>query len=151
MADRKAGNMDKYSVLVEVSRAFDGRDEALREVERLKRELNSRSEIIQAPEEEPDEFDLVRKNIFRTGKNKVFEDCLGYWHSVSVSRNDDGRIVVQKFEKWLERSVDKVPSYMSRDQFYKFFDNELKSAYESEKAKALNELRKSETEEEDVD
>ena len=145
--------MDKYDVITAIGRAFDDRDEAIREVNRLRRELGRAqavSHIEAQSDDEPDEFALVRANIFQTGKNKVFEDSVGYWHNVSASRNDKGQIEVQSFERWVDRALDKVPSYMSKDQFKAFFNVELESMYESEKAKAVNELRKSE-ESDDVD
>ena len=145
--------MDKYDVITTIGRAFDDRDEAIREVNRLTRELGraqAASHIEAQPDDEPDEFALVRANIFQTGKNKVFEDAIGYWHSVSATRNEKGQIEVQSFERWVDRTMEKVPSYMSKDQFKSFFSVELESLYESEKAKAVNNLRKSE-EEDDVD
>ena len=148
--------MDKYDVITAIGRAFDDRDEAIREVNRLSREIQKRNaEIhlqatVESDGEERDEFALVRANIFQTGKNKVFEDAIGYWHHVSASRNDKGEIEVQSFERWLDRALEKVPSYMSKDQFKSFFSVELESMYESEKAKAVNELRRSE-ESDDVD
>lgn len=140
--------MDKYDVITEIGRAFDDRDEAIREVNRLRMEIQKRN--AESDGEERDEFALVRANIYQTGKNKVFEGAIGYWHHVSASRNDKGEIEVQSFERWLDRALKNVPSYMSKDQFKSFFSVELESMYESEKAKAVNELRKSE-ESDDVD
>lgn len=148
--------MDKYDVITAIGRAFDEREAAVLEVNRLRREIQRRNAEIhlqatdESDSEERDEFALVRANIFQTGKNKVFEDAISYWHHVSASRNDKGKIEVQSFERWLDRSLEKVPSYMSKDQFKSFFSVELESMYESEKAKAVNELRKSE-ESDDVD
>ena len=148
--------MDKYDVIMAIGRAFDDRDEAIREVNRLRKEIQKRNaEIhVQATDgsdgEERDDFALVRASIFQTGKNKVFEDSIGYWHNVSATRNDKGQIEVQSFERWVERALDRVPSYMSKDQFKSFFSVELESMYESEKAKAINDLRRSE-ESDDVD
>lgn len=148
--------MDKYDVITAIGRAFDDRDEATREVNRLRREIQKRNAEIhvqanaESDGEERDDFALIRASIFQTGKNKVFEDSIGYWHHVSATRNDKGKIEVQSFESWVERALDKVPSYMSKDQFTTFFSVELESMYESEKAKAINDLRKSE-ESDDVD
>ena len=147
--------MDKYDVITAIGRAFDDRDEAIREVNRLRRELcraQAVSHIEPQDDDEPDEFALVRANVFQTGKNKVFEDAIGYWHNVSATRNDKGQIEVQSFERWVDRALEKEPSYMSKDQFKSFFSVELESMYESEKAKAVNDLRQRESEEEnDVD
>ena len=145
--------MDKYDVITTIGRAFDDRDEAIREVNRLRRELaraQAMSHIEPQSDDEPDEFALVRANIFQIGKNKVFEDAVGYWRRVSVTRNEKGEIEAQSFERWVDRALDKVPSYMSKDQFKSFFSIELESMYESEKAEAINDLRKSE-ENDDVD
>lgn len=148
--------MDKYDVITAIGRAFDERDEAIREVNSLRLEIQRRNAeiILQENDEsdgkERDDFALVRANVFQTGKNKVFEDAVGYWHSVSASRNEKGKIEVQSFERWVDRAIDKVPTYMSKDQFKSFFSVELESMYASEKAKAINDLRKSE-ESDDVD
>jgi len=145
--------MDKYDVITAIGRAFDDRDEAIREVNRLRQELGRAqavSHIEPQSDGEPDEFALVRANVFQTGKNKVFKDAIGYWHDVSASRNEKGQIEVKSFESWVDRALDKVPSYMSEDQFKSFFSVELESMYESEKAKAVNDLRKRE-EDDDVD
>ena len=147
--------MDKYDVVNAVMKAFDDRDKALREVGRLERELSAARQtacIEATSEEQPDEFALVRANIFQTGKREVFEDALGYWRSVTANRNDAGQIYVQSFDKWTERVIDRIPGYMSKDQFRSFFRTELETMYEAEKAKAVDELRKRESEEEnDVD
>lgn len=147
--------MDKYDVVNAVMKAFDDRDRALREVAVLERELKSaRAEVGVMPdrETEEDEFALVRVNVFQTGKRMVFEDALSYWKDVSVSRTESGKLSVQTYGDWVRRAVDKVPSYMSADQFKAFFKDELEAMYESKKAKAIDELRQRETEEEnDVD
>lgn len=147
--------MDKYDIISAIGRAFDERDAARLEAQSLRRELSkARSEVSieTASDEQPDEFALVRANVFQTGKRKVFEDALSYWKSVTANRNDAGQIYVQRFDKWAEKVIDRVPSYMSKDQFMSFFSTELETLYESEKAKAVDELRKRETEEEnDVD
>lgn len=147
--------MDKYDIISAIGRAFDERDAARLEAQSLRRELSSaRAAVSIEPtsEEQPDEFALVRANVFQTGKNKVFEDALGYWKSVTANRNDAGQIFVQSFDGWAEKVIDRIPGYMSKDQFKGFFATELESLYEAEKAKAVDELRKKETEEaEDVD
>lgn len=147
--------MDKYDAITAIGRAFDDRDEAIREVNRLKRELGRAqavSHIGPQADGEQDEFALVKANVFQTGKCKVFEDALSYWKDVNVSRSESGKLSVQTYGDWVRRVVDKVPSYMSADQFKAFFKDELEAMYESKKAKAIDELRQRESEEEnDVD
>lgn len=147
--------MDKYDVVSAIMKAFDERDSALREVGRLERELSAARQtacIEVTSEEQPDEFALVRANIFQTGKNAVFKEALSYWKGVTANRGDDGQIRVTSYDKWSEKVIDRIPGYMSKDQFRSFFSTELETMYEAEKAKAVDELRKSETEEEnDVD
>ena len=143
--------MDKYDVMKEIAKAFDERDAAILEVNRLRRELNRNTAIISnesTGDAENDEYALVKANIFLAGKNKVFEDALNYWHTVSAQRNEKGEIVTQSFEKWCERAITSIPTYMSRNQFMDFFKTELESTYESEKLKAINKVRESEEEEE---
>ena len=144
--------MDKYDIISAIGRAFDERDAAKLEAQSLRRELSSaRAAVSIEPtdEEQPDEFALVRTNVFQTGKRKVFEDALSYWKSVTANRNDAGQIFVQSYDKWSEKVIDRIPGYMSRNQFKSFFYTELATLYESEKAKAIDELRKKETEEEE--
>lgn len=147
--------MDKYDIISAIGRAFDERDAAKLEAQSLRRELSrARSEVSieTASDEQPDEFALVRANVFQTGKRKVFEDALSYWKGVTANRNDAGQIYVQSFDKWSEKVIDRIPGYMSRDQFRSFFSTELETLYETEKAKAVDELRRRESEEaEDVD
>ena len=147
--------MDKYDIIAAIGRAFDERDAARLEAQSLKRELSSARAAVNiepTSEEQPDEFALVRANVFQTGKRKVFEDALSYWKGVTANRGDDGQIRVTCFDRWAEKVIDRLPGYMSKDQFKSFFSTELESLYEAEKAKAVDELRKKETEEaEDVD
>lgn len=147
--------MDKYDIIAAIGRAFDERDAARLEAQSLKRELSSARAAVNiepTSEEQPDEFALVRANVFQTGKRKVFEDALSYWKGVTANRNDAGQIYVQSYDKWSEKVIDRIPGYMSKDQFKSFFSTELASLYEAEKAKAIDELRRRETEgAEDVD
>lgn len=146
--------MDKYDVITAIGRAFDERDEAVREVNRLRRELSDRDTQLHfeqgKDDAEEDKYSLIRANVFRVGKLKVFEDALSYWKSVNVSRSESGSLYVQSFENWTDKVADRIPSYMSKDQFVDFFDNELRSMYEKKKAEAIDDLRRSE-EENDAD
>ena len=146
--------MDKYDVITAIGRAFDERDEAVREVNRLRRELSDRDSQLHfeqgKDDAEEDKYSLIRANVFRVGKLKVFEDALSYWKSVNVSRSENGSLSVQSFERWTDKVADRIPSYMSKDQFVDFFDNELRSMYEKKKAEAIDDLRRNE-EENDVD
>ena len=68
---------------------------------------------------------------------------------MTVRRNDDGSLSVEKFEKWRKNNVDKVPDFMSREDFYKLMDAEIRAEYEKEKRKAMDALAEAEREDDD--
>lgn len=97
---------------------------------------------------EKDPFEGINARILQVGREKIAEDAIGYWRDVDVERKG-GVIVSEGFEDWLGRRVEKVPSFMSFEQFAHLCKAELRSIYESEKKKATDRLMKSEQDDEE--
>lgn len=97
---------------------------------------------------EKDPFEGINARILQVGREKLVEDSIRYWKDVNVKRRD-GVIVAQGFEDWLNNRVEKVPSFMSFEQFSHLCEAELRSVYESEKKKAIDSLMKSEQDDEE--
>jgi hypothetical protein len=97
---------------------------------------------------EKDPFEGINARILQVGREKLVEESLDYWKDVNVERKN-GVIVADGFEDWLKRRVEKVPSFMSYEQFVLLCEAELRSVYESEKKKATDRLMKSEQDDEE--
>jgi hypothetical protein len=97
---------------------------------------------------ESDPFEGINARILQVGREKIAEDSIGYWRDVDVERKG-GVIVAEGFEDWLKRRIEKVPSFMSYEQFTHLCKAELRSIYESEKKKATDRLMKSEQDDEE--
>lgn len=97
---------------------------------------------------ESDPFEGIKARILQVGREKLAADSLDYWKDVRVERKG-GVVVAEGFEDWLKRRVEKVPSFMSFEQFTHLCEAELRSVYESEKKKATDLLMKSEQEDEE--
>ncbi len=97
---------------------------------------------------EKDPFEGINARILQVGREKLAADSLNYWKNVRVERKG-GVVVVESLEDWLKRRVEKVPSFMSYEQFMLLCKAELRSLYESEKKKAVDSLMKSEQDDEE--
>lgn len=139
----------KYAVVEAVLKVYDENASLRIENERLKR-LNEEIAFNTAPTGcESDPYAYAKARIMEAGREKLTNDALKYWHDVTVRRNDDGSLSVERFEKWRKDNVDKVPDYMSRDGFYKLMDVEIRAEYEKEKRKAMDVLAEAEREGDD--
>lgn len=139
----------KYAVVEAVLKVYDENARLRIENERLKH-LNADIATIAAPTEcESDPYAYAKARIMEEGRKTLVDNALRYWRSVMVSRNDDGSLSVEKFEKWRKDKVDKVPDYMSREDFHKLMDAEIRAEYEKEKRKAMDALAEAEREDDD--
>lgn len=139
----------KYAVVEAVLKAYDENARLRTENERLKR-LNEDIAFNAAPTEcESDPYAYAKALIMEAGRKKLAHDAFKYWHDVDVRRDDSGLLVVEKFEKWRKDNVDKVPDFMSREDFYKLMDGEIRAEYEKEKRKAMDALAEAEREDDD--
>ena len=139
----------KYAVVEAVLKVYDENARLRIENERLKR-LNDDIATIAAPTEcESDPYAYAKARIMEAGRKAIVKKAFKYWHGVTVRRDDRGLIVVEKFENWRKDKVDDVPDYMSREDFYKLMDTEIRAEYEKEKRKTLDELAEAERENDD--
>lgn len=136
----------KYAVVEAVLKVYDENARLRIENERL-RHLNDDIATIAAPTEcENDPHAYAKARIMEAGRKAIVKNAFKYWHGVTVRRDDSGLIVVEKFENWRKDKVDEVPDYMSREDFYKLMDVEIRAEYEKEKRKAMDELAEAERE-----
>lgn len=139
----------KYAVVEAVLKVYDENERLRIENERLK-QLNAEIAFNAVPTEcESDPYGYAKARIMQAGREKLAHDAFGYWHDVTVRRNEDGSLSVERFEKWRKDNVGKVPDYMSREDFYKLMDAEIRAEYEKEKRKAMDALAEAEREDDD--
>lgn len=139
----------KYAVVEAVLKVYDENAWLRIENERLK-QLKADIETIASPTEcGSDTYAYAKARIMEAGREKLAHDAFRYWRYVTVRRNDDGSLSVEKFEEWRKDNVDKVPDFMSREDFYKLMDAEIRSEYEKEKRKAMDALAEAEREDDD--
>lgn len=141
----------KYAVVEAVLKVYD-ENARLRIENELLKQLNEDIAFNAAPTEcKSDPYAYAKDRIMEAGREKLAHDAFRYWRDVTVRRNDDGSLSVERFEKWRKDNVDKVPDYMSRDGFYKLMDAEIRAEYEKEKRKAMDALAEAEREDKDDD
>ena len=146
----------KYAVVEAVLKVYDENarlriENARLRIEnaRLKR-LNDDIATIAAPTEcESDPYAYAEARIMEEGRKNLVDKAIKYWPDVTVRRDDSGLIVVEKFEKWRKDNVVEVPDFMSREDFYKLMDTEIRAVYEKEKRKAMDALAEAERENDD--
>lgn len=86
--------------------------------------------------------DMIDDYFMKVGRKSVFDDSVGYWHSVDVAREADGSLYVQSFEDWREDAIVRIPDVFSKVNFYKSFDKELRELYEEKKSEAVERFEK---------
>jgi hypothetical protein len=139
----------KYAVVEAVLKVYDENARLRIENERMSN-LNADIAFNAAPTEcGSDPYAYAKARIMEAGREKLAHDAFRYWRDVKVRRNDDGSLSVEKFEKWRKDNVDKVPDFMSREDFYKLMDAEIRAEYEKEKRKAMDALAEAEREDDD--
>ena len=141
--------VSKYAVVEAVLKVYDESARLRIENERLKR-LNADIETFASTvEHENDPYAYAKARIMEAGRKAIVDKAFKYWHDVTVRRNEDGSLSVEKFEKWRKDNVSDVPDYMSREDFYKLMDAEIRAEYEKEKRKAMDALAEAEREDDD--
>lgn len=101
--------MNEKQLISQVMDLFAEIDRQQREIEGYKRE-----------------FSNIDRRILEIGRKSTYKDSVCLW----VKYNGD-----MDFEEWRAKKIFEIPDYMSRDEFYEYFDAELHADYESEKAK----------------
>lgn len=136
-------NINKYELLATIAMLLDEREAALREYDSLKRDVETLSHVAHddaGPKVNP--FDLL---CLSEGRKAIFERCTYSWHSVSATRNEEtGAIEVTTFERYRESVFNRCPDFMSKHDFFKYFDGEFRKDYEEKKAKAIEQLEEEE-------
>ena len=127
---------DKYELLTTIAMLCDELEAYERESGRVKGEIET---LVQANDDGLSETDL---RMLGVGRKKVFEECTYTYYSyraqVDVSRDDEtGAIKMTSFEKFRDNVFSKAPDFMSKDEFFAYFDAEFHDAYAAAKAEAL--------------
>lgn len=147
--ERKAGIMvtylNKYSTIESVMKAFDEVERLKAEIDRLKR-VNADMKSIESVDDEEDPRSYQKARIMEYGRKMIVEKALSYWDSVKVSRGEEGQLIVQEFANWRKERVNKVPEFLSREDFYVLMDAELRETYELRKRDAIDKMVESERE-----
>ena len=120
--------------------AYDEMDNLEHENEMLKKRLETFENGVP---EEVEQIGFLDTEVLKVGRKKLFEDALGYWHSVRYNEDDEtGEVSLQSFDQWRKQSIkcEKVPSWISLDAFFDYFDVELRAMYEEECEKAVAEV-----------
>jgi len=136
--------MERNEMVMGVLEAYDRIERLEAENEKLKAGMVTSL----AKSTESDQFEGIKARILQVGREKLAADSLDCWKDVRVERKG-GVVVAETFEDWLKRRIEKVPSFMSYDQFALLCEAELRSVYESEKKKAIDRLMKSEQDDEE--
>lgn len=133
--------MNKAETIIAVIEAFDEVQRLEIENTELRRRIAITNNSFTTLSEENDEVPLPRwfTAIYEYGRRQLFDKYTPYWHSVSVTQDDDGVKEAQKFESWFKSTYNDLPDFMSREDFLQEFEPELKALYEDERAKALKE------------
>ena len=131
--------IDRNEIIRKVLDAYDT-------IERLQFEntsLRSRLEMFEnGVPEEIEQIGYLDGEVLKVGRKKLFEDALSYWHSVHFNEDEEtGEVSIQPFEQWRKDSIkrEKIPSWISLDAFYDYFDVELRAMYKEECEKAVAE------------
>lgn len=133
--------MEKYDVITAVVEAFDRAEKAEAEVSRLTRSIPCNAE-----EEGLSRLDRIALEV---GKKKIVEGSLSYWHEVKVSRDDETEVVsVEPCDRWAKQAfnIERIPDKFSKKDFFEYFDQEIRSKYEEEKAAAIKKFNEKEEE-----
>ena len=133
--------MSRNEVIIEIMNLYD-------EVERLKTENREAKTYMNAepiPYEVRDtRYEPVINVIMSKGKEKLLDELLSYWKSVTVNYDEDNDIYkAQSYENWLEEKFkkDRIPLNCSYTQVIEYLESDLKAVYKKEKTKALNKAK----------
>lgn len=133
--------MSRNEVIIEIMNLYD-------EVERLKTENREAKTYMNAepiPYEVRDtRYEPVINVIMSKGKEKLLDELLSYWKSVTVNYDEDNDIYkAQSYENWLEEKIkkDRIPLNCSYTQVIEYLESDLKAVYKKEKTKALNKAK----------
>lgn len=120
-------NISKYELITEIAMLCD----ELENLRRLAADARAEAEIAAIGESGMSESELA---VYRAGRKLVFEqhtrEAWDFYYNVL---DDDGNEEMS-FGKFREKLTRRVPDYMSKDEFFRFFDVEFHAAYDDRKA-----------------
>lgn len=135
----------KYEVIESLLKTYDEVDRLKAEVERLKR-VNADMKSIDSVDDEEDPRAYQKARIMEYGRKEIVKNSTSYWDSVSAKRGEEGQLVVQEFADWRKGVINRIPEFLSREDFYVLMDAELRETYELRKREAIDKLVESERE-----
>ena len=110
---------------------YDELDALTRENEELRRKVELyTSPVILEPRESSPLEDQYETEFAKVGRLRVYERAVCSY--LSVSRYGDG--AYETFEDFRSRYAEKVPDYMSRNDFYELYDEQLRADYDEKLA-----------------
>lgn len=141
--------MSKYDLIKFIMETFEENERLKDENERLRAAYRDAIDDKDAGKE--DTLMDVKASIMAYARKRIVKESLSYWHSVRVRRGDGGQLEVQSFEDWKEDKVEKIPDFMSRNDFFFLLDDELRAVYEQLKSKEFERLKEAESKEQGDD
>ncbi len=92
---------------------------------------------------------FIDKKMIEFGKKEAFRKSIYSWNVVNVHYDDEAeQFIATSFDNWLKNKIikDRIPSFMSFDEFLNYFNTDLKDLYEKEKAEELADKKEEEDE-----
>ena len=66
----------------------------------------------------------LERRFAEIGKEKAYKDCTTINYANSYSRGDS-------YDEWLEKAIEVIPSWMSRDEFMELYGERLRKEFDS--------------------
>lgn len=131
--------MNKQEMIIGLINLFDENERLKAEIEVLKHYQNtSNSEQCECNES----ISLFYRNMIEYGKKQLLTYCLYSWREVNCNYDEESQSYnITSYECWINNKVSKIPDFMSKDEFKKYFEFELREMYEKEKQKAIEKAK----------
>ena len=136
---------NKYETITTIIELFDEIERLSKQLEALQNQKkgNKTEEVNNAFE--PNYFE---KKLLEIGKQKILKDSIYSWKEIRVKKDENGNIEVTPYERWVENKISKVPDWMSKQDFLKYFTDDLMAMYSKEKEEAIKNLESDKSEKE---
>lgn len=132
--------IDKYDLMESIGLLFD-------ELAEAKRELALARAVKPDTTANPDALSETDIACLKAGRRFVFEDSTNrYWNCVNATRDEDGTVILTPFEQFRRKIVNRVPDDMSKAEFYRYFDPQLRELYKRQCEQATEELKEADHE-----
>lgn len=66
----------------------------------------------------------LERRFAEIGKEKAYKDCTTVNYANSYSRGDS-------YDEWLEKAIEVIPSWMSRDEFMELYGSRLRKEFDA--------------------